>query len=279
MIKKIHIIYIQGQEAFSKTKYYPLSLLWAPLFPDFEVKVWSELDFLPLMEQYSPQLVEIYKLCPSFSSKSDIARYIILYYHGGLYADTDYEPFTNFSYLFFNTDLVLVTMHYNHSKQCFQKATANGAFMYAGTLHHPLFSTLLDSMVSFPDSQKSAPDYAVEVTGPGALGKHIQDLDFKNNLRVRLLPHTFVEVADFANITLADKSKNEILKERPYAIGCHRLEGSWVPSSQNAHQFMAKVYASITDYSDFYIFGLTILSLLLFFICLCLIVHLIKSNV
>ena len=67
MIKKIHQIWIQGEDHFKKkeTKFYEVSKLWVMLYPDFEYKLWAESDFIELLSDFSPKLLESYKLALS----------------------------------------------------------------------------------------------------------------------------------------------------------------------------------------------------------------------
>jgi mannosyltransferase OCH1-like enzyme len=92
LVRTIHQVWVQGIDEFKKTKFYKFSQEWPKLFPNWNYKLWSEQDYMPLIKQYSTKLVDTYNNSPSYAFKSDIARYVILWYHGGLYVDTDYEP-------------------------------------------------------------------------------------------------------------------------------------------------------------------------------------------
>lgn len=94
--KYIHQIWIQGEDKLrpeDKNKIDAIKLL----NPGYTHKVWAEKDIIPLLKEY-PGLYEYYmnvdKLVIEINinplaNKSDIARRVILYKHGGCYMDTD----------------------------------------------------------------------------------------------------------------------------------------------------------------------------------------------
>lgn len=59
--------------------------------PDFEVTVWGPDQALQLMETHFPALVPTYRAMPYAIQRSDMSRYAILWVHGGMYADLDYQ--------------------------------------------------------------------------------------------------------------------------------------------------------------------------------------------
>lgn len=68
---------------------------WQKHHPDFEYRLWSETDIL----KFGLQNEEAFVQSPNPGTKSDIARYEILYRLGGIYADTDFECLTRFDKL------------------------------------------------------------------------------------------------------------------------------------------------------------------------------------
>ena len=86
MNKVIHQIWLGG-EMPEKFKNYTQT--WKNLNPDFEIKVWSEKELLNLNLE-NEELFNTPNM--SFSEKSDIARYELLYKFGGVYCDTDFLP-------------------------------------------------------------------------------------------------------------------------------------------------------------------------------------------
>jgi len=263
MIKKIHQVWIQGPQHYQDTHphFYKFSQRLQELFPDFEYKLWGETDFLPLM---SLKLQETYKSAPSFSAKSDIARYWILEREGGHYADTDYEPFKRYDYLFEHMDLVVVAMHLSKNKLLFGNYRYGTAWMYA-TPHHTLCQHMLQQFEETPfDKKKFTPfDYAWQITGPKGFGNMMVKLNLEQNSKVRILPHPMIETADFSTVAMASMSEQEILKEYPYAVGVHRMDGSWIANAKSIKQTFGVFYTWLTSWNDFINIGLASCLLLL----------------
>ena len=73
---------------YSWLKYFPA--------PEFTYKMWTDEDLDQLIINDFPWFYDTYKSYPKNIHRIDIARYFILYKHGGIYADMDYECFENF---------------------------------------------------------------------------------------------------------------------------------------------------------------------------------------
>ena len=63
--------------------------------PEYTHKLWSDADLLSLVSTEYPEFLECYESLPSSIQKVDVARYLILHKHGGIYVDMDYESFKN----------------------------------------------------------------------------------------------------------------------------------------------------------------------------------------
>ena len=62
---------------------------WTALNPEWECRTWTEAEMEPLIDQMG--LTAPYRFVTRAVAKSDIGRLAILWRHGGLYVDTDYE--------------------------------------------------------------------------------------------------------------------------------------------------------------------------------------------
>jgi hypothetical protein len=229
--------------------------IWKRLFPTYTVKLWSEKDYLPLIERFSPLLLKAYHLAPSYASKSDIARYIILYYEGGLYSDTDIEPFRNHEYLINDESIALciVCMNLSKSKIFFGNFRYSTAWIYArkGCSYLEVF---LNRIANTPYKGGSKFDYALTVTGPKGMSVLAEDLGLTEKEDVRIYDHSMIEVASFANVAITTMSREQILKEYPYAISLHRMRGSWIDNVSIYKQF-GRIYTFYNDWPDFIILG------------------------
>ncbi len=263
MIRKIHQVWIQGESHFQQTQpvYYEYSKQFHILFPTFKYKLWSEQDALAL---FPDNLKQSYLQAPNFACKADIIRYFVLYQVGGLYADTDYEPFKNCEYLFDDVDLCCVAMHLTKNKLLFGNFKYNNAWIYS-LPNHLIFKNMLDTIIANPfDSKKySKFDYTWQITGPKAFGNNIDDLKLTSDPKVRILPHNMVEVADFSCVALVNLKKEDILLQYPYALGLHHCGGSWVKNSHVIKKVFGSFYTFITSWNDFVNIFLVLLILLI----------------
>lgn len=64
------------------------------LMPDWEYRLWSDEDNARIMRDVLPDFVDDYDNLPSGVARTDIARCLYMYVHGGVYFDTDYRFFT-----------------------------------------------------------------------------------------------------------------------------------------------------------------------------------------
>jgi hypothetical protein len=95
--RKLHMIWLGGKIPF---KYIRLIAQWKKYHPDWDFKLWGDDDIgeFGMINKVAFDAVE------NLGAKSDIFRYEILYRHGGLYVDTDFEclkPFDDLLYLDF----------------------------------------------------------------------------------------------------------------------------------------------------------------------------------
>jgi len=92
--KKIHLIWLGSP---FPEKYLRIKETWQEHHPSWEIKVWNDKD----AENFGLVNKKIYNTTNNYGIKSDIFRYEILYRHGGLYTDTDYECFQSFDDLLY----------------------------------------------------------------------------------------------------------------------------------------------------------------------------------
>ena len=252
MFRKIHRIWIQGEEdlKIKEPEYYYYGVLWKKFFPGYEVKLWSEDDYLPLIERYSKLLKFSYDSAPSYASKSDIARYVILYYEGGLYVDTDTEPLKNYSYLIDDSkiELGLVRLNLNYSKLLFCNYTYSNSWIYARR-RCPYLITLLDEISRNHYIGEDKLDYAWNVTGPGALSELVKKSELEEESDVRIFSHSVIEITSFANSSDANMSSRDLLIKYPFALNVHRMRASWIPYA-NFYKLLGRIYTFYNNWSD-----------------------------
>jgi len=71
---------------------------WKRHFPEgeWEYMLWSDEGIRALIRDHYPWFLGTFDGYPFDQQRVDAVRYFILYHHGGLYADLDFEPRTNF---------------------------------------------------------------------------------------------------------------------------------------------------------------------------------------
>ena len=58
--------------------------------PEWDYRPWRDEDNLALVKQICPSNINEYMQFPSGVIRSDVARYLYMYRHGGIYFDTDF---------------------------------------------------------------------------------------------------------------------------------------------------------------------------------------------
>lgn len=99
--KKIHQIWLGGN---FPTEYVKYANTWKQHNPEWEYKLWTEVDF----DQVKIPNRKLFNSIMNVAQKSDFLRYHILNQYGGLYVDTDFEclkSFDDFAYLDFYTGI------------------------------------------------------------------------------------------------------------------------------------------------------------------------------
>jgi mannosyltransferase OCH1-like enzyme len=87
----------------NKTKWHPLWNIcqpsWLRHFPDWKYKLWTDEDLETLIKEHFPWFYPTYIGYDQHIKRIDAARYFVLYKHGGMYADMDFECINNFEHL------------------------------------------------------------------------------------------------------------------------------------------------------------------------------------
>lgn len=106
---------------------------WRQYNPDWEMIMWDDERVSQSLDITHPEILES---CLTFSEKSDILRFEILYQHGGLYIDTDFECLKPIDPIINEKELVV----YKED----DKMTC-GAF-FASTRGNPHVKSLIDNL-------------------------------------------------------------------------------------------------------------------------------------
>lgn len=64
---------------------------WRDQNPDWRYTLWDEDSLTSFFEANVPEALPVFRWLPSWAAKSDLARYYLVWYFGGIYADADTE--------------------------------------------------------------------------------------------------------------------------------------------------------------------------------------------
>jgi mannosyltransferase OCH1-like enzyme len=129
------------------------------LHPDWTYKLWTDADNLELVRTRMPEFLDVYQKLPKNIMRADVIRYVIMYVHGGLYLDTDYEFLKPFD--LGHHDVVL-PWEFDGGANPENDRVANSLF--ASVPGHPFWKMVIDDLMANPPL---APDVNVlSTTGP-----------------------------------------------------------------------------------------------------------------
>lgn len=177
---------------------------WRELMPDWILVDWTQLPKLVNQQAYDD--------ATSYAQKSDIARYELLYYYGGVYVDTDVEPVKSIESLVQEADAF--AGYEDDTYLCNAVLGANAG--------HPLMGELI---LGISDNIAATKDRPInEQTGPVYLTKVAQGYQGL----VRFEPVVFYPYSHTSGDAMRFVSAEDI--SRTLDGGCyaiHRWEGDW----------------------------------------------------
>ncbi len=210
--KIIHQIWI-GPKRFPK-KYANWAETWKLLNPSWKYKFWTEkeLNSLNLINR------SYFDNSESIGFKSDLARYEILNLFGGIYIDTDFECIRPIPNHLLDYEFVSCIV-FSDTPQI-----ANGMMM--ATKGSKLIRSLIKNIKK--PSNNSKPIKIIESSGAINLTANYYDLDSDEKKKCLILPSNYFY--PFPNFLLGT-SINIYNLCKPYTIGLHHWEMSWIKGS------------------------------------------------
>ncbi len=140
---------------------------WQRLHPTWTYRLWTDEDLRNLVVDHYPEMLKVYDDFPYPIQRVDMARYMILDRHGGVYSDLDLIPVTPIDpFLVGSMDVYLV--HSGNVKTCLTNA------LMASVPGAPLWKRILRTICSLEDFHRrrsilthlSKHMYIMETTGP-----------------------------------------------------------------------------------------------------------------
>jgi mannosyltransferase OCH1-like enzyme len=249
--KIIHQIWFQGQ------KFIPEHLLsyqnsWKEKNPNYKYMFWDEKSIEDVIKKLNIDWVKrTYDFFPLMIQKIDFAKYIILYYAGGIYIDMDMKCLNALDSLLelqFLKDkkVILCNLTYDFIQRIGFLLTGtsninnvvNNGVIICEPRHEIILNTMKYGYENKDNFFKNKINflYIFYSTGPLALSTGLINYTNKNKNKlneIELLDQVYFEACDIGEV------KNNTCKIPENAIGIHYYEGSWV--SENEKVFI-KIY-------------------------------------
>jgi mannosyltransferase OCH1-like enzyme len=102
-----HIIHQTWRESRVPDGWREFQESWRRHHPEWEYRLWTDLDLRELILESYPWFLPIYDHYPEKIQRVDAARYFLLHRYGGIYADLDFECLRSFKPLLENRVVVL----------------------------------------------------------------------------------------------------------------------------------------------------------------------------
>ena len=158
---------------------------WRRIHPEYVFMLWSDDDNLELIKRKYPQFLDLYLNIPTPVMRSDFARYVILYHHGGFYIDLDVMCYKSLENLPIqdNHELVLTEEHPTHGIEFGLKQIVTNWFF--GCKKH---SNMMDTIVKVVQTNlQNSPTNTepLHITGPFMMTKVYNELKNDNILLLK----------------------------------------------------------------------------------------------
>ena len=232
----IHQIWFQGKRHIPQHLLY-FHQSWKDMNTEYTFIVWDRPKIERLVRKLSIEtenkwLYDLYHSYPKLIQKINIAKYVILYYHGGIYVDMDVQclkPLSKLEALHSNPDLVLSTLVEHRIQKILLSSVKhptegpiiNNGIIMACPKHPVLFQALIEAKTNPYTNMKwvSSMLYVFYTTGPLCLARAVSKVrETISDDKMIILPPMY-----FESCTL-----DIHCTPHPKAIGVHLFESSWV---------------------------------------------------
>lgn len=208
--KKIHQIWL-GSPFPEKYKAFQES--WKKFHPDWQYILWTDKD----IDSFSPKIAKLVRGASNFGEAADILRYAVLYKHGGLYVDTDFECLKPFDVLHYTYDFYVGLQPLDTNALQLNNALIGSA------PKNPIFSK------AFKKIAVSKEPRTIIRTGPILLTSLYIEL-YKNLPGISCaFPATYFYPCGF---TQSSADRHIWLKPESFAI--HHWEASWIKNAKKS---------------------------------------------
>jgi len=212
----------------------PLQRTWLTHHPDWEYRLWTDIDNRAFISQHYAWFLPIYDSYPENIMRADAIRYFLLYHYGGLYVDLDFECLRPLDSLLIGKQVVIALEPSEHLEkelvqQCSFKYLLCNALM-ASQPKHPFWEWIFQNLLTYQNA-----DGPLNVTGPFMLTRAYDSFSQRETVTIesskRLCPITDEQVR---HGSLEDNVTRQRIAKTAYAI--HHWHGNWYRKSNNLFQ-------------------------------------------
>ena len=175
-----------------------LSNSWVEKNNNLKCFLWNDDSISKLLKQKYGKIYELYLQCPLLISKIDLARLVILYEFGGIYADVDTFCLEEIPNYLFENDLVISEMHFELQGLFYKRLFGMNPFhrfLNNGILFaKPKCPFLYDFLFHLLSCKIPENNYEnLNTYGPIGLSKFYYDYHNKSNIKIKILQYEYFE--------------------------------------------------------------------------------------
>lgn len=185
---------------------------WKDHNPTWEHRLWTdkEVESEKLVNTYA------YSTATSYSERSDVLRYELIYKYGGLYLDTDFKCLRSLDALCLE-DLDCFAPHVHKEGACFKDIESS---VLGGRAGHPLLEALVADL---EQSSRDKGQHVVARTGPGYFRRHLtKECGLYCLPSETFFPYHWIGKEHFNRMTI-----KELATIFPDSYGAHAWNCSW----------------------------------------------------
>ena len=233
----IHQIWWQGYENIPK-QYIIYRNTWLKKHTNWTFFLWDKKKFEFFINKIGKELLYIYNKLPLMIQKIDIAKYVILYYFGGIYIDLDTICENKIDYLlnkFKNKNLILSKIDVYDD---LNYKLINNGIIITNKYHKFFLYMFYEIMINYQKQIYQNKDlYILESTGPIAFSKAVLNyLLNSNNRDIIILNSNYLESCKMTEIGKCKKAGIFIT---------HVHSGSWQSNLLKLHFYVISYYKKL----------------------------------
>lgn len=166
IIKNVHQIWITDNDVEpSDYIQYQMNQV-KTIYNDYEYKLWRNSDIIELLSEYfDEKTLNAYKKINAYAFKADLARYCILYIHGGIYIDSALKPLHKIDF----TDPLIIAQGISSPEVTKNKPILENNLIICNQLNHQFLKSAIDRCIENITNEYYH-QHPLEITGPIMLG-------------------------------------------------------------------------------------------------------------